>query len=35
VRLSCGRPLLRKRTEASPFAKAFFMLVEALGIVEL
>ena len=26
---------VRKRTEASPFAKAFFTLVEALGIVEL
>ncbi len=25
---------VRKRTEASPFAKAFFTLVEALGIVE-
>jgi Nucleotidyl transferase of unknown function (DUF2204) len=26
---------VRKRTEASPFAKAFFTLVEALGIVEV
>jgi hypothetical protein len=26
--------LVRRRTEASPFAKAFFTLVEALGIVE-
>jgi hypothetical protein len=25
---------VRQRTEASPFAKAFFTLVEALGIVE-
>ena len=25
---------VRSRTEASPFAKAFFTLVEALGIVE-
>jgi hypothetical protein len=25
--------VVRKRTEASPFAKAFFTLVEALGIV--
>jgi hypothetical protein len=24
---------VRKRTEASPFARAFFTLVEALGIV--
>jgi hypothetical protein len=24
---------VRKRTEASPFAQAFFTLVEALGIV--
>jgi hypothetical protein len=26
---------VRKRTEASPFAKAFFTLVEALGIIEV
>jgi hypothetical protein len=26
---------VRRRTEASPFAKAFFTLVEALGIVEV
>ena len=26
--------IVRRRTEASPFAKAFFTLVESLGIVE-
>jgi hypothetical protein len=25
---------VRKRTEASPFARAFFVLIEGLGIVE-
>ena len=25
---------VRQRTEASPFAKAFFTLVESLGVVE-
>jgi hypothetical protein len=27
-------PTVRERTEASPFAKAFFTLVEELGIVD-